>query len=163
MEETQAFEAAGHALQGPHKDPRQPDLPLGFVPLELTLLPAGPSVELDRPDMVIGRHSGADIRLALPDVSRRHCRLVFQHGFWKIIDLNSMNGIFVNDERMQEATLYEGDQVRLGGFTFLVRLVTQPRIVSMSEAHAAASESNVLQQIAEVLPRNTELDQRKAS
>ena len=49
MEQTQAFEAAGHVLQGPHKDPRQPELPLGFVPLELTLLPAGPSVELDRP------------------------------------------------------------------------------------------------------------------
>jgi pSer/pThr/pTyr-binding forkhead associated (FHA) protein len=162
MEQTQAFEAAGHALQGPHKDPRQSDLPLGFVPLELTLLPAGPSVELDRPDMVIGRHSGADVRLALPDVSRRHCRLVFQHGSWKIMDLKSLNGIYVNGERMQEATLYDGDTVRLGGFTFTVRLVTQPRIVPMPERNAA-DQNDVLQQIAEVLPRNTETEQRKAS
>jgi pSer/pThr/pTyr-binding forkhead associated (FHA) protein len=162
MEQTQAFEAAGHALQGPHKDPRQPDLPLGFVPLELSLLPAGPSVELDRPDMVIGRHSDADVRLALPDVSRRHCRLFFQHGFWKIIDLNSMNGVFVNGERMQEATLYDGDHVRLGGFTFAVRLAATPRIMPLPERDAAAP-NDVLQQIADVLPRSTDVEQRKAS
>jgi pSer/pThr/pTyr-binding forkhead associated (FHA) protein len=162
MEQTQAFEVAGHALQGPHKDPRQPDLPLGFVPLELTLLPAGPSVELDLPDMVIGRHSGADVRLALPDVSRRHCRLVFQHGSWKIIDLKSLNGIYVNGERMQEATLYDGDTLRLGGFTFAVRLVSQPRIMPLPERNAT-EQNDVLQQIAEVLPRNTETEQRKAS
>jgi len=162
MEQTQAFEAAGHALQGPHKDPRQPDLPLGFVPLELTLMPAGPSVELNRPDMVIGRHSGADIRLALPDVSRRHCRFAFQHGFWKIIDLKSMNGVFVNGERMQEATLYDGDHVRLGGFTFAVRLAAQPRIMPLPERDTA-DQKDMLQQIAEVLPRSGELDQRKAS
>jgi pSer/pThr/pTyr-binding forkhead associated (FHA) protein len=162
MEQTQAFEAAGHALQGPHKDPRQADLPLGFVPLELTLLPAGPSVELDRADMVIGRHSDADIRLGIPDVSRRHCRLVFQHGFWKIIDLKSLNGVFVNGERMQEATLYDSDQIRLGGFTFSVRLISQVRIVPLPEPRDATDQNDVLQQIAEVLPRNTE-EQRKAS
>jgi pSer/pThr/pTyr-binding forkhead associated (FHA) protein len=149
-------------LQGPHKDPRQPDLPLGFVPLELTLLPAGPSVELERPDMVIGRHSGADIRVALPDVSRRHCRVVFQHGFWKIIDLNSLNGVFLNGERMQEATLYDGDNIRLGGFTFAVRLAGQPRIVPLRE-HETAAPQDVFQQIADVLPPETEVEQRKAS
>ncbi len=111
-------ESAAHALQGPHKEP----FPAGFVPLRLLLLPGGLSIELARPDMLLGRHSSADIRLALPDVSRRHCRFVFEHGSWKVIDLKSLNGVFVNGERMHEAVLYEGDQLRLGSFTFQVRL-----------------------------------------
>jgi pSer/pThr/pTyr-binding forkhead associated (FHA) protein len=155
MEQTQPFEATGHPLQGPHKDPRWQDLPLGFVNLQLRLLPGGPTVELDRPDMLLGRHSEADIRLALPDVSRRHCRFVFQHGFWKIIDLKSLNGVFVNSERMHEATLYEGDEVRLGGFTFSVHLDAPPRIVPLTER--TDEGDNVLQQISEALPN------RKAS
>jgi pSer/pThr/pTyr-binding forkhead associated (FHA) protein len=162
METTQAFEAAGHPLQGPHKDPRTQDLPVGFLPLELRLMPAGPSVELDRPDMVIGRHSDADVRLALPDVSRRHCRLVFQHGVWTVIDLNSLNGVFVNGERIQEAALYDGDNIRLGGFTFAVQLAVTPRIVPLPDRDIEEL-NDVLEQIAEVLPKPTEMDQRRAS
>jgi pSer/pThr/pTyr-binding forkhead associated (FHA) protein len=141
--------ASGHPLQGPHKDLGQ-DLPLGFIPLRLLLLPGGLPIELTRPDMLVGRHSDADIRLALPDVSRRHCRFVFQHGQWKVIDLNSLNGVFVNDERMQEATLYNGDEVRLGGFTFAVRL-------QVSQPAAVHGQNGILQSIA------AEIDQRKAS
>lgn len=111
-------ESAAHPLQGPHQD----TLPPGFAPLQLLLLPGGLRIDLSRPDMMLGRHSAADIRLALPDVSRRHCRFVFQHGAWKVIDLNSLNGVFVNDERMQEAVLYEGDRVRIGSFTFQVHM-----------------------------------------
>ena len=116
-------DSVAHTLQGPHKDPT----PTGFVPLHLLLLPGGLCLELTRPDMLIGRHSSADIRLDLADVSRRHCRLVYQHGSWKVIDLNSLNGVFVNGERMHEAVLYEGDQVRLGSFTFQVHMEVPQR------------------------------------
>ena len=47
-------------------------------------------------DMLIGRHSQADIRLPLPDVSRRHCRFFFGEGVWQVLDLNSLNGVFLN-------------------------------------------------------------------
>lgn len=126
-------ESAAHTLQGPHKDPT----PAGFVPLHLLLLPGGLRLELTRPDMMIGRHSSADIRLALADVSRRHCRFVFQHGSWKVIDLNSLNGVYVNGERMHEAVLYEGDHVRLGSFTFQVHLSSPQRHVAPSLRQSA--------------------------
>jgi pSer/pThr/pTyr-binding forkhead associated (FHA) protein len=112
----------GHALQGPHREARPVETPVDFVPLRLLLLPGGLSVELSRPDMLVGRHSEADVRLALPDISRRHCRFLFQHGHWKVIDLNSLNGVYVNGQRMHEATVYDGDKIRLGGFTFAVRI-----------------------------------------
>jgi predicted component of type VI protein secretion system len=93
-----------------------------FVPLRLVLQPTGAAIDLTRPDMLVGRHSEADIRLPLPDVSRRHCRFLWAEGCWQVIDLNSLNGVFVNDEKVRQAHLQQGDRVRIGGFTFTVDL-----------------------------------------
>ncbi len=90
--------------------------------MRLLLQPAGATVDVDRPDMVIGRHTEADIRLPLPDVSRRHCRLQFVAGGWQVVDLNSLNGTKVNGEPVQQAALEQGDLLRVGGFTFAVDL-----------------------------------------
>jgi pSer/pThr/pTyr-binding forkhead associated (FHA) protein len=130
---------------------------MGFVPLRLLLLPGGLCVELTRPNMLVGRHSEADVRLALPDVSRRHCRFLFQHGHWKIIDLDSMNGIFLNGERMQEAALYDGDQVRIGSFMFAVRLEGHSRSLPLPQ-----DPKGMLERISQALPKS-DLDNRKAS
>ena len=115
--------AAGLPLQGPHR-PRDhaETLPPGFVPLRLILRPTGTTIELSRPDMIVGRHSEADVRLPLPDVSRRHCRFLFGNGNWVVMDLNSLNGVYVNEEPVGQATLRQGDRVRIGGFVFVVDL-----------------------------------------
>src|SRR6266436_2874985 len=47
--------------------------------------PNGMAVELMRPNMLLGRHSTADLRLPLPDVSRRHCRFLYQDGVWQVL------------------------------------------------------------------------------
>jgi pSer/pThr/pTyr-binding forkhead associated (FHA) protein len=103
-------------------DPRLPTGVDPFMPLRLTVRTDGPSVNLARPDVLVGRHSEADVRLHLPDVSRRHCRLIFRDGSWGIYDLQSMNGVFVNDRRVEQAALRDGDRVRIGGYTFDVRI-----------------------------------------
>ncbi len=97
-------------------------VPEDFVPLRLILQPSGAAVELTQPDVLIGRHSQADVRLPLPDVSRRHCRFLFGQGVWQIIDLNSLNGIFLNAEQIRQATLRQGDLIRIGSFIFAVDL-----------------------------------------
>jgi predicted component of type VI protein secretion system len=112
-----ALEAAGLPVPGPHWDP-PPELPDGFFPLRLVLRPGGFVVDLTRPQMVFGRHSDADVRLPLPDISRRHCRFVFEGGGWKVQDLSSLNGLYVNGERVAEAVLKQDDVVRVGGFLF---------------------------------------------
>jgi pSer/pThr/pTyr-binding forkhead associated (FHA) protein len=91
-------------------------------PLRLLLQPGGLCVEINRPDMLLGRHSTADVRLSLPDVSRRHCRFVYGDGNWRVFDLNSLNGLFVNGERLQEATVFHGDRIRIGSLTFQIEL-----------------------------------------
>jgi pSer/pThr/pTyr-binding forkhead associated (FHA) protein len=116
-------EAPGLPVQGPHLRLRsEPELPADFVPLRLVLQPSGAVIEVDRPDMVVGRHTEADVRLPLPDVSRRHCRLQFLEGCWQVIDLNSLNGVQVNGEQVLQAPLAHDDLLRIGGFTFAVEI-----------------------------------------
>jgi hypothetical protein len=125
MDDITALERAGHErgrheMQGPHRDFAPARVP-EFVPLRLRLRPDGPCIELTQANALIGRLSAADIRLAAPDVSRRHCLLIFADGHWKVLDLGSLNGVFVNDERMHETTLYDGDRIRVGSATFEVQ------------------------------------------
>src|SRR4051794_32540634 len=82
-----------------------PRLPPDFVPLRLMLQPGRATMEVLQADVLVGRHSCADLRLPLPDVSRRHCRLVFSAGRWQVIDLNSLNGVYINDQRITQAIL----------------------------------------------------------
>jgi pSer/pThr/pTyr-binding forkhead associated (FHA) protein len=101
------------------------ELPRDFVSLRLVLQPGGLCMELNKPDMLVGRHSSVDVRLSLADVSRRHCRLQFADGAWRVLDLNSLNGVYVNGERLQEATLFHGDRLRIGSLTFEVHLAVE--------------------------------------
>ena len=133
------------AAAGPHA------LPANFVPLRLVLQQSGVAVELTRPDMLMGRHSEADIRLPLPDVSRRHCRLVWADGCWQVFDLNSLNGVFVNGERVQQATLRHRDFLKLGGFTFQVDTQPLAETLHLLPAERRKSDS-VLRSIADALP-----------
>jgi pSer/pThr/pTyr-binding forkhead associated (FHA) protein len=141
-------EAAGLPVQGPHRPPGRGSDP---VPLRLILLPSGLVVDVTRPEVVIGRHSDVDVRLPLPDVSRRHCRVAWADGSWRIFDLNSLNGVFVNSERVSDCPLRQGDLVRIGGFTFRVQLGGDKDPRSLG----------VLRSIADALPDAT--DQRLAS
>src|SRR5262245_61090484 len=115
-------EAAGLAGSGSHAASDCDGLPPQFVPLRLVMRPGGVAVELTRPDMLLGRHSEADIRLPLPDVSRRHCRFVFRDGFWYVRDLKSLNGTYVNEQPVEYTAIFHGDTVRIGGFVFAVDL-----------------------------------------
>lgn len=61
--------------------------------------------------------SGAEnaIRLADPDVSRRHAQLIVSHGHVTVSDLNSRTGTYVNERRLGgPAPLRPGDVLRLG-------------------------------------------------
>jgi FHA domain len=137
-------------MHGPHwhRGP-DPETPPGFHPLRLVLQPSGYSIELTRPDMVLGRHSEADIRLPLPDVSRRHCRFAFLDGFWQAFDLNSLNGTFVNDQRIRHIVFKHRDVIRMGGFTFEVQLQHSHPTIQLP---ARPTGENVLHRIVEALP-----------
>jgi hypothetical protein len=122
-----------------------------FYPLRLALHPNGGAVELKKADMVVGRHSSADVRLILPDVSRRHCRFMFMEGGWRVFDLESTNGIFVNGQKVRDCALQSGDLLRIGSYVFEVDL------------HAAKMVRQSLTSAASPVLPGTEGPHRKAS
>jgi DNA-binding SARP family transcriptional activator len=65
--------------------------------------------------MVIGRSPHAAIRLVDSRVSREHARIDADDDAVRIVDLGSTNGVTVNGERVDTASLADGDRVGLGG------------------------------------------------
>lgn len=74
---------------------------------------AGRVIKLDRDTMTVGR-SGTDIELDEPSVSTKHAQIVREDDRWKVIDLMSANGVYVNGNKTQVAFLSPGDAVRFG-------------------------------------------------
>jgi len=66
----------------------------------------------------IGRVPGNDIVIPHLSVSRQHAELRTMPGESRIVDLGSHNGTFVNEQRVTEAVLAEGDTVGFGDTTF---------------------------------------------
>ena len=81
---------------------------------ELVPVGGGDVIQLLRPDMTIGRREVCDIRLDYPNISTLHCELLFRDGYWSIRDLNSTNGIKVNEQRVLQKPLRPGDEVTIG-------------------------------------------------
>lgn len=74
---------------------------------------------LDKGKKIIGRSDSAQIRVDQESVSRKHARIVSSgEGRWHIMDLGSTNGTFVNDQRIVDTELRDGDMVRIGQTIF---------------------------------------------
>ncbi len=69
-----------------------------------------------------GRHPESDIFLDDITVSRRHVEISPKDGGYSVRDLGSLNGTYVNRERIDEVPLAPGDEVQIGKFK-LVYLV----------------------------------------
>jgi pSer/pThr/pTyr-binding forkhead associated (FHA) protein len=74
--------------------------------------------------IVVGRSSDLDMVLVEEMVSRRHAQISMQNNVITIEDLGSTNGTFVNGEKIQRATLREGDRVLIG--TSILKVVSIP-------------------------------------
>ena len=71
----------------------------------------------------IGRSPDCPIFLDDVTVSRRHAVLVQREGRWFVEDQGSLNGTFVNRERVESSELSDGDELQIGKYrlTFLAR------------------------------------------
>lgn len=64
----------------------------------------------------IGRSIAAQVRLDDPTVSRRHALVYVDEAGARILDDRSLNGVFVNGERVELAELEHGDEVTIGRY-----------------------------------------------
>jgi len=80
---------------------------------------AGSRFRLDGALTTAGRHPDSDIFLDDVTVSRRHAEFYRQSAFFTVRDVGSLNGTYVNRERIEEAQLTGGDEVQIGKFRLL--------------------------------------------
>lgn len=98
-------------------------LPTGAALLVVTRGPnAGSRFILEMDVTTVGRHPGSDVFLDDVTVSRRHAEFHRWEGAFLIRDVGSLNGTYVNKERVEEVTLARGDELQVGRFrlVFLV-------------------------------------------
>lgn len=75
----------------------------------------GRRIPLSQPTFEIGRASRCDLPIDQESVSRQHARITrTSDGGFRILDLGSTNGTYVNDASVSEARLADGDQIKIG-------------------------------------------------
>jgi pSer/pThr/pTyr-binding forkhead associated (FHA) protein len=77
---------------------------------------AGSRFLLDTDVTTAGRHPESDIFLDDVTVSRRHAEFRREAGVFTVRDVGSLNGTYVNRERVESATLANADEVQIGKF-----------------------------------------------
>src|SRR5262245_65687061 len=90
------------------------------MPAQLVALTEGPTILLDKPILLLGRHPECDIQLNSRKVSRRHCCIAQVSDYLVVRDLGSTNGIRINNVRVLEGRLKSGDELTIGGHRFQV-------------------------------------------
>jgi ABC-type multidrug transport system ATPase subunit/pSer/pThr/pTyr-binding forkhead associated (FHA) protein len=98
-----------------------------------TLIPLG------KP-LVFGRSAEADIQLCDPMVSRRHAIVEPDANGYRLLDLHSKSGSFVNGRRFIEHNLVIGDQIHLGPFHFVFNGVELLRLRRLSVGRIVARD-----------------------
>ena len=90
------------------------------MPAHLLSLSDGPSILIDKPILLFGRHQECDVQLHSKKVSRRHCVLAQVQEYLVIRDLGSTNGVSINGVRVAEGRLQPGDELVIGNFRYQV-------------------------------------------
>jgi pSer/pThr/pTyr-binding forkhead associated (FHA) protein len=126
-EALEGAEAGDDALQGRVSA----SLPPGLALLVVRRGPnAGARFLLDRDVTTSGRHPDSDIFLDDVTVSRRHAEFHRGPGGYTVRDVGSLNGTYLNRERVESATLGSGDEVQIGKFRLI--FIAGPKLADVT-------------------------------
>lgn len=108
----------------PVSEPDEDDISLAVSDLEagaaVLVVRRGPNVgerfSLDQDVTRAGRHPDSDIFLDDITVSRRHAEVHRRDGRYTLRDTGSLNGTYLNRERIDDAPLVSGDEVQIGKY-----------------------------------------------
>jgi predicted component of type VI protein secretion system len=90
------------------------------MPAQLIALNDGPSILVDKPILLVGRHPECDIQIDSRKISRRHCCIAQVHDYLVVRDLDSTNGVRINGVRVVEGRLKAGDELTIGNHRYQV-------------------------------------------
>lgn len=103
----------------PIDSPESADLEPGSHVLLIVRGPAsGSRIELVGDEMTAGRSPETAIFLDDITVSRQHATFKRVGGGWQLVDLGSLNGTYVNRDRVDTVDLNKGDEIQIGKYRF---------------------------------------------
>lgn len=139
-------------LEPPH-DVTRPQLPQSPL-ARLLVMSHGKTVSehtLPLGRVILGRASDADLHIDSPVISRHHCQVVTSERLCVLEDLNSSNGVYIENKRIRRHNLNDGDVITLGTHQILyvderpgnrlgadpeVHTGSHPRLVPVSNANS---------------------------
>jgi putative ABC transport system ATP-binding protein len=92
-------------------------------------------------ELIIGRLPDCGLVLADRAVSRRHARIAMGRNGWYIEDLDSINGVLINDRPVLHSVLNDGDRISIGNYILQYQGCSVPD---------SASQSNVLLRVEDI-------------
>jgi hypothetical protein len=92
---------------------------------------------LEREWTRVGRSLAADIRFDDPTVSRRHALIVRQADGVRVLDDRSLNGVFVNGERVEWRVLRDGDEIVVGRYRLHFLVGTEAPVAGGADVGSA--------------------------
>lgn len=111
------------------------------MPAKLTLHPPQRATRFvvlrDGETLVIGRDPGCGLVLEEPCISKRHARVLWEGGGWRLEDLGSKNGTSINGVPASGGALRAGDWISLGGLMGRFERVTEEELEALDAARLA--------------------------
>ena len=103
----------------------------------LTIIgPEGRTEALLEPHSTVGRHPKNTVQVLDRIVSKEHCHIDLMDGQWVAKDLGSLNGTYVNGERITERVLRSGDEISMGQTRMLFQADEQGAVAAAMAAPA---------------------------
>ncbi len=80
----------------------------------------GDVIPLTKKRILVGRRGEADIQLHFKNVSTQHCRLTLEYGYWFVRDLNSRNGVKVDNQSVIRKRLDPGCKLAIAKHEYTI-------------------------------------------
>jgi len=107
----------------------------------------GIKFDLDKRKLIVGRKPDCDITINESSVSATHAEIVNEGDTWKVVNLLSSNGTFINGKKIAVETLKHGDKVSFGRAEFIFKEANQSTDTTI-ENDNTQKQSNILVPIA---------------
>jgi pSer/pThr/pTyr-binding forkhead associated (FHA) protein len=118
----------------------------------------------DLQEIDIGRDPKCSLFIDDPVISRRHAKLIRKWGGIVLLDLESRNGSFVNNEKVQEKLLRDGDKIMLGTIKLLYRNPQDVNIEAITQEISRKKKEALLREaeMMEIARKKQEEEETKA-
>jgi pSer/pThr/pTyr-binding forkhead associated (FHA) protein len=108
----------------------------------LVSLDGGPSVDLVKELILVGRDEDCDVRLDHKSISKFHCVIAKTDGLLLIRDLGSTNGTRVNGQRVRRAALLPNDTLAVANLKYQIKFGADLEEEIVAEASKSKNEES---------------------